>query len=173
MAICYDGVKIDRAARNVGNFFDWLVIFCPADNCLFSTYGNEQCRTIKIFTDERAFRHQRFSSNDAGVRTLAVHEVDIAHRNKLGVEVYVSAILCDSDCGSETSELVFILIEPTSELIAFLLRSSRNSERFIVLNLLFINYLIAIVKRIDDTLCIRGENTRGGGRVFRQYVQRQ
>ena len=32
VAICYDGVKIDRAARNVGNFFDLLGIFCPADN---------------------------------------------------------------------------------------------------------------------------------------------
>ena len=177
MAICYDGVKIDRAALNVGNYVDLLAIFCPADNCLFGAYGNEQFRTIKIFTAERAFRRQRFSSDDASIAAVAVHEVDIAHRNKLGVEVYVSAILCDRDCGSEFSELGSILIEPTSELIAFLLRSSRSGERITTLDDLrvigFRFFLISKIEIIGDILVSIRSDDSHDCRICRQHVERQ
>ena len=175
VAVCYDGVKIDRAALNVGNFPDLLVIFCPANNCLFSTYGNEQCRTIKIFTAERAFRRQHFSSDDASVAASAVHEVDVTHRNKLGVEVYVSAIRCDRDWGSERGERL-ITIVPAIKFVAFLLRSSRNVERFVVLDDLrvigcFVTFIeIEIIG--DILVSIRSDDSHDC-RICRQHVERQ
>ena len=169
VAFFNNGIEIGRAVVERHRGDRGIGCVHPTDDGFIRANNERNITEIS----ERSFLSHFLGSDDACIRTLAVHEVDVTHRNKLGVEVYASAILCDSDCDSEISELGSILIEPTSELIAFLLRSSRNFERFIVLNLLFINYLTAIVKRIDDTLCIRGENTRGGDRVFRQHVQRQ
>ena len=171
VAFFNDGIEISRAVAE-RNGCDGIVVFVhPTGNGFISADGESNITEII----KGVCRCYFLGSDDAGTLASAVHEVDVTHRNKLGVEVYVSATFRDSDCGSEIREL-FITIVPANKFVVFLLGSGRSVERFVVLDDLrvigcFVTFIeIEIIG--DILVSIRSDDSHDC-RICRQHVQRQ
>ncbi len=171
VAFFNDGIEISRAVAE-RNGCDGIVVFVhPTGNGFISADGESNITEII----KGVCRCYFLGSDDAGTLASAVHEVDVTHRNKLGVEVYVSATFRDSDCGSEIREL-FITIVPANKFVVFLLGSGRSVERFVVLDDLrvigcFVTFIeIEIIG--DILVSIRSDDSHDC-RTCRQHVERQ